>query len=559
MIYQYDQALPLPTKDLYDTQIMQMAVAAAKDMYDRGEKRIQDFYDKYGDFYSPIASDVDYVYNEGEGKIKNAISDLYAQGIDPIRSAEGRAAIAQIIRNVNTAEIAKRKLRAKNAEEYYKNMGILKQKGLYNEDFSKFLKEDPNSWADNFMGITSPTAYDDLNAHTTHWFDKVNRDAYLYTDEGGFEYYGVRPEDLNAVMDQNMPDFLNSDYGRYQIELARRQLGPNASAEDVINKLRQNVVSANKEMTLSPTRKLGKLKELELEDYYNAKQAARSFEYNKRLAEYKGSGGGKGNKTDDGEHDSFEGLFYRGLIHAGGTELEADEDLDSAIEHARDNIIDAQLQSYRDAKNMYGSSDKNIMNHVILSSSIQEPFENFSKYISRPVMDKNTGSVQTIMGDDKLLYSEEYLSTNLYGLRAKSGVQIKSGGEGVKQGQIMTPTTNVPTLFFRDTDGQYKVGQFWEVYVSDVDDEGNIIKGTAKKKYMKLPNTRAATTNMPNPTKRKYKDKNGNLDAKYRPNITYDYSTKGLKNQGSRSVNKTEGASAKSTFSGTLNPEAVRK
>jgi len=160
---------------------MRMAVAAAKDMYDKGEKRIQDFYDKYGDFYSPIAADVDYVYNEGEGKIKNAIADLYEKGMDPIRSAEGRAAIQQIIRSVNTAEIAKRKLRAKNAEEYYKNMGTLKQKGLYNEDFSKFLKEDPNQWASDFMGFTSPTAYDDLNAHTSHWFDKVNKDSYLRT------------------------------------------------------------------------------------------------------------------------------------------------------------------------------------------------------------------------------------------------------------------------------------------------------------------------------------------------------------------------------------------
>ena len=46
-----------------------MALATAKDMYDRGEKRIQDIYDKYGDFYSPIASDVDFVHNETVGKL----------------------------------------------------------------------------------------------------------------------------------------------------------------------------------------------------------------------------------------------------------------------------------------------------------------------------------------------------------------------------------------------------------------------------------------------------------------------------------------------------------
>lgn len=279
MIYQYDQALPLPTKDLYDTQVMQMAVAAAKDMYDRGEKRIQDFYDKYGDFYSPIASDVDYVYNEGEGKIKNAIADLYAKGIDPVRSAEGRATIQQVIRSVNTAEIAKRKLRAKNAEEYYKNMGILKQKGLYNEDFSKFLKEDPNSWSDDFMGITSPTAYDDLNAHTTHWFDKVNRDGYLRTDEEGYDWYGVKPEDLESVMSTQMPDFINSDYGKFQMELARQQVGPDATQEEVINQLKKNIVSANSEVSLRPERRLNPLKQMEIQDKYKAVDAARDHRY----------------------------------------------------------------------------------------------------------------------------------------------------------------------------------------------------------------------------------------------------------------------------------------
>lgn len=36
MVYAYDRAIPLPIHDLYDTQIMSMALGAAKDMYDRG-------------------------------------------------------------------------------------------------------------------------------------------------------------------------------------------------------------------------------------------------------------------------------------------------------------------------------------------------------------------------------------------------------------------------------------------------------------------------------------------------------------------------------------------
>lgn len=36
MVYAYDKSLPMPVADLYDTQIMAMAVNAAKDMYEKG-------------------------------------------------------------------------------------------------------------------------------------------------------------------------------------------------------------------------------------------------------------------------------------------------------------------------------------------------------------------------------------------------------------------------------------------------------------------------------------------------------------------------------------------
>lgn len=40
-----------------------MAISAAKDMYDRGEREIEKFRDKYGSFYSPTPSHMDY-YNQ---------------------------------------------------------------------------------------------------------------------------------------------------------------------------------------------------------------------------------------------------------------------------------------------------------------------------------------------------------------------------------------------------------------------------------------------------------------------------------------------------------------
>ena len=61
--YAYDNWIQLPTRDLYDTQIMAMAINAAKDMYEKGEQRIKDFNTAYGDFVTPIQADQDW-YNQ---------------------------------------------------------------------------------------------------------------------------------------------------------------------------------------------------------------------------------------------------------------------------------------------------------------------------------------------------------------------------------------------------------------------------------------------------------------------------------------------------------------
>lgn len=58
MIYAYDDWVQLPVRDLYDTNMMQMAISAAKDMYEKGQNQVTDFYKQYGDFTSPFAKDM---------------------------------------------------------------------------------------------------------------------------------------------------------------------------------------------------------------------------------------------------------------------------------------------------------------------------------------------------------------------------------------------------------------------------------------------------------------------------------------------------------------------
>jgi hypothetical protein len=86
---------------------------------------------------------------------------MYAMGIDPTRSAEGRAYIQRLINQVPVAEINKRRQAAAVAQEYIKNRGLLESKGLYNPDFEKYILngkslEDWDTATDGMWTRTSP-------------------------------------------------------------------------------------------------------------------------------------------------------------------------------------------------------------------------------------------------------------------------------------------------------------------------------------------------------------------------------------------------------------------
>lgn len=132
MTYAYDDWVQLPTRDIYDTQIMAMAVNAAKDMYDRGQEAIKDFNKTYGDFMSPFGKDMRR-YGEMMGTVRNIIDDAYSRGIDLTKSAEGRALIQRAINSVNPAEYNMMRANAKVGYQYLDAAQKLRQAGKYSE------------------------------------------------------------------------------------------------------------------------------------------------------------------------------------------------------------------------------------------------------------------------------------------------------------------------------------------------------------------------------------------------------------------------------------------
>lgn len=216
MIYGYDQAVQLPVRDLYDSGMMQMAIGAAKDMYDRGEKRLDDIY-AFQDFYSPIAKDVDYVYNNTIGKAKAKIDELYAKGIDPLRSAEGRAAIASIKRGINYAEIAKRKESAKNAEEYMKAVRDLQKNGWYSPELAALEGKGIDAWDTSVDGVfnrTSPTKIVDTTTFTDPFFANLQPIVVNESKKGKkIKKTIISPEMLEKRAAENFTNIINTPQG----------------------------------------------------------------------------------------------------------------------------------------------------------------------------------------------------------------------------------------------------------------------------------------------------------------------------------------------------------
>jgi len=102
MIYAGDEYVPLPTKDLYDTQMMMAAISAVKDRYDKAVEQLDKYNEKYSDFSSPIEGANEAYYNLTQGNMKKIVDDLYARGIDPLRSAAG---IGEVMRGIRSTKV----------------------------------------------------------------------------------------------------------------------------------------------------------------------------------------------------------------------------------------------------------------------------------------------------------------------------------------------------------------------------------------------------------------------------------------------------------------------
>lgn len=271
MIYAYDQAIQMPVKDLYDTQIMAMAINAAKDMYEKGQKQLDDFHKLYGDFFSPIGKDMESYNNLVLNPVRDAVNEIYAIGGDPIRSPEGRAALARIIRNVPTGEVNKLRQSAETAKTYQKALAEAIAKGEYDPEVDKFFNPvGLDEWDTLNMGTWSrpaPTTIKTIKEATNDWFDKrtahdltpeqMKAEGYAYNP--AYDYTGWLYGDLLETAGKMTPGWQSSLEARYYRAQAKKQLEAagvkDITPEMIEAQLQRNVAEVNREYIIKPNKK----------------------------------------------------------------------------------------------------------------------------------------------------------------------------------------------------------------------------------------------------------------------------------------------------------------
>lgn len=339
MVYANDQWVQLPTKDLYDSQIMAIAINAAKDMYEKGQEEIKDFNKLYGDFYTPIIGDQSKYDQEVMQPVRNVINAIYAAGGDPLRSPEARGLINKAIYNIDTAKVALLRQRADLAKEYYKNLGALKAKGLYSEDFSKgFLKEDPQQWAEDYIGSTSPTELQTLkqatesfyNNRTAHILDKAGVESFGIPYDPRYSYTGFTDKDIMDIAAKNAPGFSGTpiaDYYRYLAEKKVAASGLPYTQADVENQFQKDIAQANVEWKIAPQRtadqfavtnqqfknSLALQKNSQEFQREQARQAAKD-KLDQIIARYGNRPGGAGTRSSNKQPVSYYEPMYQNLV-----------------------------------------------------------------------------------------------------------------------------------------------------------------------------------------------------------------------------------------------------
>lgn len=519
MIYAYDQWLQMPTKDLFDTQMMLASVNAAKDMYEKGLEEMKEFNEKYGDFLSPIAADMQWNQEHVIDPVYNTINELYKAGIDPLRSAEGRAIIRQTINGIDKGRIARNKMSAANAIEYQKS--IAKLGPLYNPDYEAFVLNgntlDKFSSEDGVWMNTSASPYSTLQelVHPSfkeikpHMLNKEDVESRGYTYNPLYDYEGITRADMEKVMGSLMPGVRDDKRFQYHRELARRDLlaeneGREPTEAEINKRLVDNAIEADAQIMTPLTYDANKFA---LEDIkYKHDLSLESVKHANKMAE---SGGGSGGGVVEGGFSFKDDIYEKGLKNMVGLDpttflgMNQDGSYVSMMELANNNpeFFNKYKERVIDAAGRGGFLGRNIINVLTHSKGLSSG--TLAHYSSQETIDKygdndvkGMGMIHLQPGDTNRIYSaaelESELSQSVGGpsLPRGKGVSLRKDG---KFDHSVVATTNtsdnygvvtgfidgriesfIPIIIYRDNDLSSYKKAYYKIDYKSVSSSGDL-------------------------------------------------------------------------------------
>ena len=241
----YETPVEMPSMGIYNTDLMKMYIAGVKDQYEKGQEEMKDFMKLYGDFYSPIAGDTQRYNDMTVGGARDMINQMLANGIDPYKSPEARAAISRYINNVPTGVLNAMKQNAENRKKYDEAVAQARLAGKLDPEYETWaLKQ---AGLDNFSTIgpngeirtwdrLAPEIASDMTTVAIPYFDKFKKDEKLKSDITGYTKWGVSDENQKQAIDSAVEHLGDTSWGRYKIAQANEQaaaiLGPTSTAEE---------------------------------------------------------------------------------------------------------------------------------------------------------------------------------------------------------------------------------------------------------------------------------------------------------------------------------------
>lgn len=356
--------------DMFDPQMAQMVlgslqqyISAAKDQYIQNKEDLDKFYKQYNDFYSPISKDTQFYYDNTIGEAANIYNELEKIGIDPLKDPQAMSFIRSRIAKIPYAELAKRKLAAANAQEYIKNRAKLEAEGKWNPEYERQILggktlETWDTATDGVWNRISPAEYSTLFDATNEWFAGI-KDSYLGSTPDGFMRIGVSEDQMKPVLNNMLGGFLDTDLGKFYYNEAKSQLDPNATNNQILDRLRQNILDINKRV-VHETREEDPFVMENRKYQHEIAKAAREHQY--KMDEIGAKGGGNKDQSHSFLYTTWQdGINNIQFSGDGGTAANQVRNSGTKFNHPIEFIVATQQQKIRNgiSNNKYGRMKNN--------------------------------------------------------------------------------------------------------------------------------------------------------------------------------------------------------